>query len=194
MNGYLLKMWNEFISGLSWQWYVSQGLTNVAIIFCITAMQKTKLTDMLWHRSLYSLLLFAGVCFLGELPAMIMIGIGFVRTLVLLILSYKENATQRTRVIIFVTLALALIGLNIGFWEGWLSALSIAVGILFLLAFIQTQSKNVRRVTIVASSVAIVFYLLSFMLVNALINLAVLISTIVGILRLDKRERKYTIT
>ena len=181
-------MWSEFLSGLSWQWYVSQGLTALSIIFCITAMQKTKLTDMLWHRSLYSLLLFAGACFLAELPAMIMIGIGFLRTLVLLILSYRENAKQRTRIIVFCVLAALLIGLNIIFWEGWLSILSIAVGILFLFAFIQTKSKNVRRITCVAATVAIVFYMASFMLVNALINLAVLISSIVGIFRLDKKH------
>lgn len=173
---------------MTWQWWVCQAFSTASIIFCITAMQQKKRTDILWHRSIFSLLLFGGVCFLGNLPAMIMIGVGFLRNLVLLILSFKTNLSILIKWSIFVALAVSLIVLNIIFWENYLSLLSIAVGLAFLTAFIQTKPVNIRRVSIVAASLAIVFYILSFLPVNALINLSVLISSIVGLVRLDKKN------
>ena len=145
------EMLQEFVAGINWQWWASQGLAVVSIIFCITAMQQKNTTDILWHRSIYSLLIFAGGCFLGALPAMIMMGVAFVRNFILLLLSYKKDASKAIKISIFAVLAASLIALNIIFWENILSILSIAVGIAFLIAFIQSKASNVRRVSIVAA-------------------------------------------
>ena len=186
--GYFNKMVSEFFQDMTWQWWVCQGFALVSIIFCVTAMQQKKTTDILWHRSIFSLLLFAGVCFLGRLPAMIMIGVGFLRSVVLLILSFKPETSRMVKWSVFAVLAVSLIVLNIIFWENYLSLLSIAVGLTFLIAFIQTKPANVRRVSIAAAGLAIVFYILMFLPVNALINVSVLISSIVGLVRLDQRK------
>jgi len=182
-------MISEFVRDISWQWWVCQAFSTVSIIFCVTAMQQKKTTDILWHRSIFSLLLFGGVCFIGKLPAMIMIGMGFVRSLVLLFLSYKTKISGSIKWSVFGVLAVSLIALNIIFWENYLSVLSIAVGLAFLTAFIQSKPANVRRVSIVAASLAIIFYILSFLPVNAFINLSVLISSIVGLMRLDRKKK-----
>lgn len=181
-------MVTEFLDGLSWQWWVCQAFSLASIVFCISAMQQKKTTDILWHRTLYSLLLFGGVCFVGKLPAMIMIGMGFVRSLILLILSFKAAIQRWIKWLVFGILAASLIALNIIFWENYLSLLSIAVGLAFLTAFIQEKPVNVRRVSIVAAGIAIIFYILMFLPVNAMINLAVLISSIVGLFRLDRKK------
>lgn len=181
-------MVTEFLDGLSWQWWVCQAFSLASIVFCISAMQQKKTTDILWHRTLYSLLLFGGVCFVGKLPAMIMIGMGFVRSLVLLILSFKAEIQRWIKWLVFGILAASLIALNVIFWENYLSLLSIAVGLAFLTAFIQEKPVNVRRVSIAAAGIAIVFYILMFLPVNAMINLAVLISSIVGLFRLDRKK------
>jgi len=181
-------MITEFIADISWQWWVCQAFSTVSIIFCITAMQQRKTTDILWHRSIFSLLLFGGVCFLGKLPAMIMIGMGFVRNVILLVLSYKTKISGGIKWTVFAILGVSLAALNIIFWDGYLSLLSIAVGMAFLTAFIQSKPANVRRVSILAASLAIIFYILMFLPVNAIINLSVLISSIVGLMRLDRKK------
>jgi len=120
---------------------------------------------------------------------MIMIGMGFVRSVVLLIMSYKSEIKAGVKWSVFGVLAVSLVALNIIFWDGFLSVLSMAVGLAFLTAFIQSKPANVRRVSILAASLAIVFYILSFLPVNAAINLSVLISSIVGLVRLDRKKK-----
>lgn len=188
--GYFDKMISEFAQDIStWQWWVSQAFALVSIIFCVSAMQQKKTTDILWHRTIYSLLIFGGGCFLGKLPAMIMMGVAFIRNLILLLLSFKSELSKLVKWSVFALLAVSLIILNIIFWENYLSLLSIAVGLAFLTAFIQSKPVNVRKVSIVAAAISIVFYILVFAPVNALINVAVLISAIVGLVRLDKKQK-----
>ena len=190
MGSYFDKMIAEFLQDISWQWWVSQALALVSIIFCVTAMQQKKTSDILWHRVIYSILIFAGGCFLGKLPAIIMMGVAFLRNAVLLILSYRAKTPPIMRWSVFAVLAASLIALNIIFWENYLSILSIAVGLAFLTAFIQSKAVNIRRVSVLAACIAIVFYTLLFSPVNALINVAVLISSIVGLVRLDRQKKK----
>jgi len=180
----------DFVFDITWQWWVSQIFAIVSIIFCVSAMQQTKTTGMLWHRTIYSLLIFAGGVFLGKLPAMIMMGVAFVRNFILLGLAYKTKISQPLKWSVFAALAASLVALNIIFWENVLSILSIAVGIAFLIAFIQVKPANVRRVSIVAASLSIVFYILVFSPVNAVINVAVLVSSCVGLARYDRRKKK----
>jgi len=189
MGRFFNKMAADFVQDITWQWWVSQGLALVSIIFCVLAMQQKKTTDMLWHRTIYSLLIFGGGCFLGKLPAMIIMGVAFLRNVVLLILSYRAKISKIMKWSVFAVLASTLIALNIIFWENYLSILSIAVGLAFLTAFIQSKPVNVRRVSVGAAALAIVFYILVFAPVNAVINLAVLISSIVGLVRFDKRKK-----
>jgi|GEM_PF-3087735 len=185
------KMIAEFLQDTAtWQWWVSQSFALVSIIFCTTAMQQKNTTDILWHRTIYSLLIFAGGCFLGKLPAIIMMGVALIRNIILLILSYKTKISKVIKNLIFTALAASLVALNIIFWENYLSILSIALGLAYLIAFIQSKPINVRRMSIVGASISIVFYILVFSPTNALINIAVLISSIVGLYRLDRHKNK----
>jgi len=191
MGAWFNKMFTEFLQETGdWKWWVSQGFAAVSIIFCITAMQQKKTTGILWHRTIYSLLIFAGGCFLGKVPAMIMMGVAFLRNTVLLGVSYKSDLSRIWKWSIFAFLAVTLIALNAIFWENLLSILSIAVGLAFLTAFIQSKPVNMRRVSIGAALIAVVFYTLVFSPVNVFINIAVFISSIVGIVRLDKEHTK----
>jgi hypothetical protein len=183
------KVFSEFLQSLStWPWWVSQVFALVGMVFCITAMQQQKTTSMLWHRSIYSLLIFFGVCFLGQLSAIVLTGVAFVRNIVLLVLSKHEKVSKETRVSIFIILALSLILLNLWFWENYLSFLSIALGLAYLTAFAQSKPASVRKISLLAASIAIVFYTLIFSPVNVLINIAVLVSAIVGLRRFDRKN------
>ena len=193
LGKYFDKMLSEFLRDINWQWWVSQALATVSIIFCITAMQQKKTTGMLWHRTIYSLIIFGGGCFLGKLPVMIMLGVAFLRNAILLGISYKADISKKIKWSVFAVLAVSLIALNIVFWENLLSILSIAVGLAFLTAFIQSKPVNVRRISIAAASISIVFYALAFSPVNAIINVAVLISSIIALVRFDRKKIQYKI-
>lgn len=193
MGEYFKKMASELFQDMTWQWWVAQALATVSIIFAFTAMQQKKTSDILWHRSIYALLVFAGGVFLGKASVMIMLGVAFLRNLILLFLSYRNSskaAFKKIKWMIFIGLAASLIALNIIFWENYLSLLSMADGLIFLTAFIQTEPVNVRRISIVGASTSIVFFVLIFSPVNVVINLAVLISSIMGLLKIDKQKNK----
>lgn len=193
MGEYFKKMASELFQNMTWQWWVAQSLATISIIFAFTAMQQKKTTDILWHRSIYALLVFAGGVFLGKASVMIMLGVAFIRNLILLLLSYKDNnkaAFQKIKWTIFAVLGVSLIALNLIFWENHLSLLSMADGLIFLTAFIQSNPANVRRICIVGASTSIVLFVLILSPVNVVINLAVLISSIVGLLKIDKQKKK----
>ena len=189
MGAYFKKMYSELLQEMTWQWWVAQSLATISIIFAFSAMQQKKTTDILWHRSIYALLVFAGGIFLGKASVMIMLGVAFVRNLILLFLAHRHSskvAFQRIKWATFGVLAVSLVALNMIFWEGYLSILSAADGLIFLTAFIQSKPINVRRITIVGALCSIVYFVLIFSPVNVAINIAVLISSIVGLVRLDK--------
>jgi hypothetical protein len=145
---------------------------------------------MLWHRTIYSLLILAGGCFLGKLSAIILMGVALIRNIILLILSYKTKLPKPVKITIFSALAVSLIVLNIVFWENWLSLLSMATGLVFLIAFIQSKPVNVRRISVAAASLSIIYYILIFSPTNAVINIAVLISSTVGLARFDRKKKE----
>ena len=191
MGEYFKKMVSELFQEMTWAWWVAQSLATISIIFAFSAMQQKNRTDILWHRSIYALLVFAGGVFLGKASVMIMLGVAFIRNLILLLLSYKHSskaAFQRIKWSIFGVLAVSLVALNLVFWENYLSLLSMADGLIFLTAFIQTKPVNIRRITVVGASTSIVYFVLIFSPVNVAINIAVLISSIVGLCKIDKRK------
>lgn len=193
MGGYFGKMASELLKEMTWQWWVAQVLATISIIFAFSAMQQKNTTNILWHRSIYSILVFAGGIFLGQASAIIMLGVAFVRNLILLGLSYKTSSKATFKKIkwtIFVVLAISLVALNMIFWENYLSILSMADGLIFLTAFIQSKPINVRRISIIGASTSIVFFVLVFSPVNVAINIAVLVSSIVGLVKYDRQSRK----
>lgn len=192
MSAYFKKMASELSKDMTWQWWVAQSLATISIIFAFSAMQQKKTTNILWHRSVYALLVFVGGIFLGKASVIIMLGIAFVRNLILLLLSYHDSnksAFKKIKWATFAVLAISLIALNIIFWENYLSLLSMADGLIFLTAFIQTKPANVRRISIVGAFTSIIFFILIFSPINVVINLSVLISSIIGLLKIDKQKK-----
>jgi len=193
MSEYFNKVISEFLENMTLQWWVAQTFATVSIIFAVSAMLQKETTGILWHRSIYALLVFGGGVFLGKASVMIMLGVAFVRNLILLLLAHKNSdkaAFQRIKWATFALLAASLIALNLLFWESYLSILSMADGLIFLTAFIQSRPVNVRRITVLGALSSIVFFVLVFSPVNVVINLAVLISSIVGLVKLDSKNKK----
>jgi hypothetical protein len=197
MGDWFKKMVSELYQDMNWQWWVAQGLATVSIIFAFTAMQQKNTTNILWHRSIYALLVFAGGVFLGKASVMVMLGVSVLRNIILLGLSYHDNNEKKNKSLFkkikwttFALLAASLIALNAVFWEGYLSILSMVDGLIFLTAFIQSNPANVRRITIFGAISSVAYFVLIFSPVNIVINLAVLVSSIVGLVKLDKKQKE----
>ena len=167
-------------------WWIAQSFAVASIYFAFSAMQQKTTTDILLHRSTYALLVFAGSVFLGIASAMIMLGVAFVRNMILLLLSFRD--VRVLKYVAFVILAISLITLNLIFWQSHLSILCIADGLIYLTAFIQSRPVNVRRICMVGSVTSITFFILIFSPVNIFISLAMLISSIIGLIRIDKKK------
>lgn len=185
-------MVSELFQDMTWQWWIAQSLAVFSIFFAFSAMQQKSTTDILWHRSLYAILVFAGAVALGQPSAMIMLGVSFIRNIILLSLSFSSARTlalKRIRWATFSLLAASLVTLNLVFWDGYLSILSIVDGFIFLIAFIQTKPVNVRRICVIGSLSSITFFILIFSPVNVVINLMVLISSIMGLVKIDKQSK-----
>jgi hypothetical protein len=196
MGEYFKKMVSELFQEITWQWWVAQILATISIIFAFSAMQQKNTTDILWQRLIYALFVFAGGVFLGKVSAMIMLGVAFIRNFILLLLSYNDSGKKGFQIVkwsTFTILAVSLIALNIIFWENYLSILSMIDGLIFLTAFIQSKAVNVRRITIAGAISSIIFFILIFSPVNVAINIAVLISSIVGLVKIDKKAKQKSV-
>ena len=63
----------------SWQWCVAQGFALVGLILVIISFQKKEAKQLLWYRISATSVVLVGLCFLGEVSAIIMCGAGVVR-------------------------------------------------------------------------------------------------------------------
>ena len=81
---------------MSWNWWVSQVLAFVGLVFVVTSNQQKTTIKLLLFRNLATLFVFVGVCFLGELSAIIMGGAGVLRNLVSLVFAIKKSTDRKS--------------------------------------------------------------------------------------------------
>lgn len=176
---------------MTWQWFVSQGFAFIGLIFVIISTQQKTTKGIMIHRNIATLAVFIGLCFLGNLSGIILCGVGILRNLAGLIFSIKQNTKQYVKVITGICLVALLTTLNIVFWKNWLNILSIVLGTMFIITFLQRSPKAVRIWTVVSEVVSITYYGLLIAPINVGIEVFGFISAIIGIIRLDiKRKPK----
>ena len=174
---------------MSWNWWVSQVLAFVGLVFVVTSNQQKTTIKLLLFRNLATLFVFVGVCFLGELSAIIMGGAGVLRNLVSLVFAIKKSTNKTAKVLASVVISILLVVLNIIFWKSLLNLYSILLGIWMVIAFMQEKAKTIRAFGLVAEIFSIIYFILLGSPVNIIIEVFGLISVIVGIIRLDINKR-----
>lgn len=180
---------------MEWNWWVSQGLALLGLVFVVIAMQQRETKPLLWYRVIAVTVIVIGLCFLGNVSAIILGGSGLVQLFVALLFAYKPSIKPEFKLITAALLAVSVIALNIIFWGGYLSIMAMVYGVGALAATLQKKASTIRKLTVIICMLGIVYYGLLLAPINAVMEGIALISAAVGIIRLDiKRERKEATT
>ena len=173
---------------MNWQWYVSQAFALVGLVFVVISTQQKSTKKYILLYLIATISVVVGLCFLGEISALILSGAGIIRNLISLYFAYHEDANKKIKLVATSFVLVLIVVLNIVFWQNYLNLLSILVGTLLVICFIQDKSSRMRIWMVIAEIVSIVYYSLLLAPINVAIEFFGLVSAIVGIIRLDLKK------
>lgn len=173
---------------MTWQWIVNQVFAFIGLIFVIILYQQKDLKKMVILRNFATLFVFIGLCFLGNVSAILFCIVGLIRNLITLYYAYKPNYNKELKYISSVLLILLLIVLNIIYWNNFMNLFSIILGSLSVITFMQTKPSTVRKMSVILKILSIIYYTLLLSPTNIVIEIIGVTSAIVGIIRLDRKE------
>ncbi len=174
---------------VDFNWIVSQILAFIALVLVIVSFQQNDAKRLLVFRNIATFFSFIGLCFLGNISAVIMCGAGVIRNLTSLYFVTKEKVNKNIKLLASILIVILLIVLNIIYWENIYNIFSIAVGTMNVVTFMQENAKLIRKFSLISGSLATIYCLLIYSPINALIELFGLASAIVGIIRLDIKKK-----
>lgn len=170
---------------MTWQWFVSQGFALVALIFIVIANQQKNTLKYVWIYNFGTLSIFASVLFLGDVSAIILNAMGIIRGIIAIYFAYKPNTKPLVKTTTGVIIVIMLIVLNIVFWTNYLSIFSMVIGTLLVVTFLQNSPKLIRRWMVLTEILLVTYYIILLSPISVALELFGLISTVVGIIRLD---------
>lgn len=173
---------------ITWQWIVNQIFAFIGLIFVIISFQQKSTKKLLFLRNFATGFVFIGLCFLGNISAIIFCGAGVIRNLVSLYFAYKPDTKKTIKYIASILIVLLLITLNIIYWNNLYNLYSIMLGTLAVITFMQEKSSTIRKLSVVNEILSITYYTLLISPTNIIIEVVGLISAIVGIIRLDIKK------
>ena len=173
---------------ITMNWLINQSFALVGLIFLVISFQQKTTYKILLFRNFATLSIFIGLCFLGNISAIIMCGAGVIRNLITLIIAKKNITNKNVKLIWSIFIILLIIILNIIYWSNYLNILSIVVGICNVVTFMQSSAKKMRYYSVVSEIISIIYFGLLLSPVNIVIECTGLISAIIGIIRLDKKN------
>lgn len=174
---------------ITWQWIANQIFAFIGLIFVIISFQQKSTKKLLFLRNFATGFVFIGLCFLGNISAIIFCGAGVIRNLVSLYFAYKPDTKKTIKYIASILIVLLLITLNIIYWNNLYNLYSIMLGTLAVITFMQEKSSTIRKLSVVNEILSITYYTLLMSPTNIIIEVVGLISAIVGIIRLDIKKK-----
>ena len=175
---------------MTWQWVVSQIFAFVGLVFVTISYQQKESTKLLLFRNVATLFVFIGLCFLGNISAIIFCGAGIFRNLLALYFAYKPDTNKMVKYVVSGLLAVLIIVLNIVFWKNYFNLFSIFLGILAIVTFMQSKASVIRKLSVALEIWSITYYGLLLSPTNVIIEIIGLISAIIGIIRLDIKKKE----
>lgn len=82
---------------ITWQWIVNQIFAFIGLIFVIFSFQQKSTKKLIILRNFATGFVFIGLCFLGNISAIIFCGAGVIRNLVSLYFAYKPNSKKSVK-------------------------------------------------------------------------------------------------
>ena len=174
---------------VSFNWVISQMLAFISLVFVIISFQQKGAVKLIIFRNIATFFSFVGLCFLGNISAIIMCGAGVIRNLTSLYFITRDKVNKNIKLLASVFIVILLIILNIIYWKDIYNIFSIVVGTMNVVTFMQENAKLIRKFSVVSGTFATIYCLLIYSPINALIELLGLVSAIVGIIRLDVKKR-----
>lgn len=174
---------------MSWQWIINQIFAFVGLIFVVISFQQKDSKKLILLRNFATLFVFVGLCFLGNMSAIIFCGAGIIRNLITLYFAYKPNSKKIFKYISSAILVLLIITLNVIYWKNYFNLFSMVLGTFAVITFMQTKASRIRKLSIVAEILSIIYYSLLLSPTNVLIEVVGLASAIIGIIRLDINKK-----
>ena len=174
---------------MTWQWIVNQTFAFIGLIFVVISFQQKNSKKLIILRNFATLFIFIGLCFLGNISALIFCGAGVIRNLITLYFAYKPDAKKVLKYISSVFLILLIIILNIIYWKNYYNLYSMVLGTVAVITFMQTKASTIRKFSVGAEILSTIYYALLMSPVNMIIEVVGLISAIIGIIRLDIKRK-----
>ena len=173
---------------MTWQWTINQIFALIGLVFIIISFQQKDSKKLLIFRNIATLVIFIGLCIFGNASAIILCGAGVIRNIITLYFAYKPNASKVLKYVSSALLMLLVIVLNIIYWKNLFNLYSIVLGIVAVITFMQSKASTIRKMSVFAEILAIVYYALLLSPINTVVEVIGLISVIVGIIRLDIKK------
>lgn len=174
---------------ITWQWVANQICAFIGLIFVVFSFQQKSTKKLLLLRNFATGFVFLGLCFLGNISAIIFCGAGVIRNLVSLYFSCKPNTKKSIKYIASILIVLLLIVLNIIYGKDLYNLYSIILGTLAVITFMQEKSSRIRKLSVLSEILSIIYYSLLLSPTNVIIEIVGLVSAIVGIIRLDLKKK-----
>ena len=176
----------EFFTNASTGWWVSQFIVCVSLVFTALAFVQKSREKILILNTAAIILALAASFFLKEVSVIIMFGVSASRNLFALFLAFKVKGDDRLyRVAAIGVLIPILVILNVIFWDGALSLLSMVIGATFTIALLQSNPKIIRFGIVFGESLSIIYFSIIFIPINIIAETIGLTSAIIGILKHD---------
>ena len=174
---------------MTWQWIINQIFAFIGLIFVVISFQQKDSKKLIILRNFATLFVFIGLCFFGNISAIIFCGAGVIRNLITLYFAYKPNSNKVLKYVSSVLLILLIIILNIIYWKNLFNIYSILLGAVAVITFMQTKTSTIRKMSVFAEILSIIYYALLLSPINTVIEVIGLTSAIIGIIRLDMKEK-----
>ena len=178
---------------ITWQWITNQIFAFIGLIFVVFSFQQKSTKKLLILRNLATGFVFMGLCFLGNISAIIFCGAGVIRNLVSLYFAYKPDTKKIVKYIASLLIVILLVILNIIYWKNLYNLFSIILGAFLVFTFMQEKAATIRKLSVIAEILSITYYAILLSPTNVIIEIIGLISAIVGIVRLDLKKKDGTI-
>ena len=173
---------------MTWQWIVNQIFAFVGLVFVVISFQQKYSKKLIIFRNFATLFVFIGLCFLGNVSAIIFCGAGVIRNLITLYFAYKPNTSKKIKYASSALLILLIIILNIIYWNNLFNLYSIVLGSMAVITFMQTKASTIRKLSVFTEILSIIYYALLLSPTNVIIEVIGLTSAVVGIIRLDIKK------
>ena len=141
-------------------WWLSQFFATISLIFLVISFQQSTSKKILITKAYSTFAALIGVIFLGNISAIVLCAVGAYRNVTGLYFAYHPTTSKKIKYATRLSVAIMLVFFNILFWVDYTNILSIILGMLCLLTYIQRYPDKIRKFGFAAHVMGIIYYII----------------------------------